>query len=477
MFSDKRLVLVANVEPYQNRRTKNGMKQERVRGGLISALDPMMRGIKNSLWIGWGRGESDFRDRKQKSYTIKVPDKNGYPLKRIHLTDSERELFYSRASNGMLWFLFHGFLTALAKFEEVFWKGYQKGNQKFAEAVLEEYQNNDLIWIQDYHLLLLPKLIKKQKPKAKIAFFLHVPWSTWEDGFGHFPWRKEIFDGLLAADLIGFQTKVWLKNFINCLKHLAEEQGYTIIEEEQKIISPSGHQTRCGVFPLGINYNTYTYQGNGITKKAEKLKKRYGVEHIIFALDRIDPSKGILERIKGFELFLKENRKFHKKVALVQKVISGRMGLPLYQEMKGDIDQAIGRVTAKYSQPDWNPVYYYDQHFSLEMLVSHNMISEVALVTPLVDGMNLVAKEWIAGAEKGVLILSEFAGAAEELGPEALIVNPSNIREIADAIKKALTMSEKEKEDRLSKLKEKVRKHDVIWWRQKFLKHWLSIYH
>lgn len=405
-----------------------------------------------------------------------MPNKEGYALKRLYLTKLEKELFYLKASNLMFWFLLHGFVYSLAEFEESCWGAYQRVNAKFAKAVLEEYQNNDLIWIQDYHLFLVPQLIKKEKPGAKIAFFHHIPWSTWWDGFGHFPWRKEVIQGLLGADLIGFHTSNWMNNFLSCVEHLAKELNCKVIPEEKKIISQTGHQTLVGVFPLGIDYKSYQGNAQIIKGKAEQLKKQYGTGHIIFGLDRIDPTKGILERIEGFELFLKENPEFRKKVILIQKVISGRMGLPVYEKMKGDIEQAVGRVNGKYGQPDWNPVYYYDQRFSLKTLIAHNLISDVALVTPLMDGMNLVAKEWIAGAEKGVLILSEFAGAAEQLAPEAIIVNPSNVREIAEAIKTALTMSDNEKEERLFKLKDKIMSRDVNWWREKFLKEWLEIY-
>ena len=266
-----------------------------------------------------------------------------------------------------------------------------------------------------------------------------------------------------------------MRNLIDCARHLSGELNCKVRAEEQEIISRGGHQTLCGVFPLGIDCGTY--RANGNTKEiAERIKSQYNVEHIIFGLDRIDPTKGILERARGYELFLEKNPEFHKKVTFVQKISPSRMGLLLYQEMKQDIDQAVGRIMARYSRPDWNPIYYYDQKFSQEMLTAHNSISNISLVTPLVDGMNLVAKEWVAGAEKGVLILSEFAGAAEGLAPEALIVNPSNVREIAEAIKKALTMPDSEKEERLAKLKRKVRRSDVNWWRKKFLKEWLEIY-
>jgi len=475
LLNGKRLVIVANAEPYQDRREKGVIKRERIRGGLTSALDPMMQNVKQGLWIAWGRGPADFEGEKKNSYILKVPDEKGYSLKRLYLTDSERELFYLKASNGMLWFILHGFTSSLAKFEEIYWKAYQEVNKKYAQAVLEEYQDNDLIWVQDYHLFLLPGLIRKEKPDAKIAFFLHIPWSTWGGGFGHFPWREKVIDGLLGADLLGFHTQNWMKNFVDCARHLSGALHLKVQAEEQEIISQGGHQTHCGIFPLGIDYEVY--QANEETKKlAEELKGQYGVKHIIFGLDRIDPTKGILERAKGYELFLKENRRFHKKVTFIQKTALSRMELLLYQEMKQDIDQAVGRIIARYSRPDWNPICYYGQKFFQEMLTAHNSISDISLVTPLVDGMNLVAKEWVAGAEKGVLILSEFAGAAERLAPEALIVNPSNVREIAEAIKRALTMPAREKEERLAKLKRKVRRYDVNWWRKKFLKKWLEIY-
>lgn len=452
LITGRRLVIVANAEPYQ--RTAK-QKEERVRGGLSSGLDPLMRTVESGLWISWGRGENDFKESKR-AYKAVVPDENGYQLKRIPLSPEEAQKFYLEFSNGCLWPTLHGFL-GIANFDRENWRMYVRVNWKYARAILEEYKPGDLIWIQDYHLMLVPQMVREEKPEARIGFFLHTPWPSWND-FRHLPWRKEIVEGLLGSDLIGFHTPKYQDDFCLCLGEL----------KKIKEIS-SEKSTRTGSFPLGIDYQFY--QGDKQTEqKAKELRANYKTEHIIFGLDRMDPTKGILERFKGYELFLKQNPQFHRNITFVQKTHPSRRGLEVYQKMEEEINREVGRVLGRYtSLGDWTPVWYSYQDLPQETLVAHNHISDVALVTPLVDGMNLVAKEWVAGAKKGVLILSEFAGAAEQLAPEALLVNPWNTLQIAKAIKKALEMPEQEKQARLRGLKQKVRTEDLEWWYTRFL--------
>lgn len=467
-----KLIVISNAEPYQK---KEGNKEERVRGGLTTALDPMMQEIakagKKALWIAWGRGEADFKGRENKPYKSKVAGLENYILKRIPLSSQEEEKFYLNASNGILWPLLHTFWD-LAEFNEKDWETYQEVNKKYAQAGLEEYDSGDLIWVHDYHLMLVPGLIKKENPHAKIGFFLHTPWSHWES-YGHLPWREQVIQGLLGADLLGFHTETWLRRFMENVEHYSQSCK---VDYNQRIIDHSGHQTYCRVFPLGIDWDTYS--GSKQTwAKAEKLREKYQTKHIIFGLDRIDYTKAIKERIKAYGVFLNSYPEFLKKVTYIQKVSRSRTAHWLYEKIEGDIQQEVGRILGRFTYPgQWTPLWYSDKHLPQKTLIAHNHISDVALVTPLIDGMNLVSKEWIAGAKKGVLIISEWAGAKEELVPEALEVNPSDPNQVAQAIKQALTMPEKEKEERLAKLKKKVKTHDLDWWRNKFIGEWLSIY-
>jgi len=465
-------VLVSNREPYIHKKSKkNEIVCKKSIGGVISALDPLIRKHKG-LWIAWGSGNADFlvTDTHKK---VKIPPENPcYELKRIPLTKKEIENYYHGFSNRVLWPLFHLFIEKMQP-KETYWNTYCKVNKKFAQNILSEIGKDDFIWIHDYQLSLVPFFIKQRKPTAKIAFFWHIPWPPWEI-FCTLPWRDELLSGLLQSDFIGFHTFSYVSNFLNCVNR---KPGVKL-NIKKKLIHYEKHTTKIKHFPLGICYSEYHQiaHSSAMLKKAAHLKKLYGNKKLVLGIDRLDYTKGILNRIKAFELLLDENPKYREKIVFVQIASPSRNKIEEYSLMKKEIDEAVGRINGKYRNETWTPVMYFSKEISLTSLLAYYWISDIGLLTPLRDGMNLIAKEYIASNnENTVLILSEFAGASEEL-TNALTVNPYDLHSIARAIKKAVDMPSDEKKYRFQAMRQKVKNHDSEWWYSNFLKEWEHVY-
>jgi len=424
------------------------------------------------IWIAWGSGNADYLVTDSKKIVKVPPEKPTYELKRIPLKKKEIENYYHGFSNRVLWPLFHLFIERMQP-KERYWNEYKKVNKKFAKYVLNEIDKDDFIWVHDYQLSLVPSFIKQKEPEAKIAFFWHIPWPPWEI-FCTLPWRNELLEGILSSDFVAFHTASYVSNFINCAYRLAG----TKIDTRKKTIYLKEHNTKIKHFPLGVSYSEYNRLANapGLRKRAAKLKKLYGNKKIILGIDRLDYTKGILHRIKAFELFLEENSKYREKVVLIQIASPSRNKIEEYLTMKKGIDEAVGRINGKYRSETWTPVMYFYKEITQNSLLAYYRVSEIGLLTPLRDGMNLIAKEFIASNnENTVLILSEFAGASEEL-TEALQVNPYDIHSISGAIKTAVEMPIEEKKYRFESMKKKVKKHDSEWWYSNFLKEWERVY-
>lgn len=466
------LVLVSNAEPYAHRWEEDEIVCEKLAGGLTSALDPLMQ-ESGGLWIAWGRGEADSEVLNSEG-KVKVPDDEGYTLKRLELSDEEVDGFYLGFSNGLLWPICHSFpeRTELEDYHtsEDNWRTYEKVNQRYADAVTEELEEEDLIWVHDYHLALVPKMIKEKFPEADIGFFWHIPWPSWEI-FGNIPWRSEIMEGLLSSDFIGFHTPSLKKNFLSCVKKTRKTN-----RDEKSAEKMDEKMPRISAIPISINYDWFSSlsKEEKYREKARDLENSIKVENIILGMDRLDYTKGIPERLRAYELFLKEYPEFQGKVTLVQRIPPSRTSAKEYQSILNRINRIIGEINGRFEKAEWTPIKSFHRFLpKQEGLIPYYMVADVALVTPLIDGMNLVSKEYVASTADGVLMLSEFAGAAEEL-EEALHVNPYNTREVAQGIKTALEMDKDERRNRLKKLKERVKKKDLDWWREKFLKKWLE---
>ncbi len=346
----KRLILVSNAEPYAHKYGKEGIKQEKLAGGLTSALNPLMQKT-GGVWVAWGREEADFEVVNSEN-KVKVPDENGYDLKRLKLSEREVEKFYRGFSNEILWPLFHSFpeKTTLSDYKdsEDRWGTYQDVNQKFADAVLEEYGENDLIWVHDYHLALVPKLIRKEKPDAEIAIFWHIPWPPWEM-FGSLPWREEIIEGMLSSDFLGFHTNQVKNNFLSC----AERMDYEV-DWGMELTRRENNRSKVSAVPLGIDHEWFTSRTKKeeFKKKAKELKEKIPAETIILGVDRLDYTKGIPERLRSFEHFLEDNPTFQGKVTLVQRIPPSRRSVKEYQSILDRINMLIGEINGKFEKAE-----------------------------------------------------------------------------------------------------------------------------
>ncbi|MFQ6136663.1 MAG: trehalose-6-phosphate synthase [Candidatus Hydrothermarchaeales archaeon] len=457
-----RLILVSNREPYIHEKTIRGIRCKQAIGGLVSALDPVMQSYKGT-WVAWGSGGADREVCDDEDRVEVPPDNPQYKLKRVWLSEREKNYYYRGFCNRVLWPLSHLFLGKVS-FEEKYWKAYKKVNAKFTKAVFQEATSQDVIWVHDYHLSLVPSLIKKDRSDSIVTYFWHIPWPPWEV-YRILPWRREILGSLLCSDLIGFHTQRYVKNFKVC----AEKEFDASVNNDT--ITVGDHDTTVKAFPLGIDYKKFNSISS--SKKAaiaaRRLRGKLHANTLILGVDRLDYTKGILDRLAAFERFLEKYPRYREKVVFVQIATPSRTKVKEYRLLKREVDEMVGRINGRFQRLDWVPIRYFYRSFTHEQLIAYYRAADIAFVTPLIDGMNLVAKEYMAskGTEDGVLILSEFAGAAEEM-TEALLINPHDTRGVVYAIKKALEMSSRERKSRSEALRNKIRTHDLDWWLDSF---------
>lgn len=464
-MNSNRIVLMSNREPYIHERTKRGIRCRVPAGGLVAALDPVMRAT-GGTWIAWGSGSADMETSDQEG-RVQVPvDHPRYTLRRIWLTTKEVADYYYGFSNRVIWPICHMFQEN-AQFEKDFWETYKKVNAKFAAAAIDELDHDGNLWIQDVHYCLVPLMVREGRPEANIALFWHIPFPAVET-FSCIPWRKELLRGLLGSDLIGFHTSTYVTNFLATVRKEFPEATVTTSAVELE-----GHVTRVRSIPLGIDYKHYLARGEdeGIRKRAARMRRRMDIPHIILGVDRMDYTKGILNRFLAFERFLESNPKFIGKVSFIQVASPSREVISEYREMKRQVEETVGRVNGRFQQPNWTPIVYMNRYVPTDDLLVYYLMADVAMITPVIDGMNLVAKEYITVNDHGVLILSEFAGASEELSA-ALIVNPYDVEMSARAILKALTMTPEERIGHVEALRAVIEKHDLYWWLDTFLGEW-----
>ena len=458
-----RLVILSNRLPVTITEKEGSVEIVPSSGGLVTALGSFFASLKEMdyLWIGWPGGSN--YSQPEEIQKVLLEKYHSWPL---FLEEKTMDLFYNGFCNKVLWPLFHYF-PRLISFDEILWDNYREVNRMFAEEVLKKYQPGDVLWIHDYHLMLAPGFIREKLPDAPIGFFLHIPFPSYEI-FRLLPrhWGKEILNGLLQADLAGFHTDDYTRYFFRCvLRILGINHNLGMLALEHKL-------TRAGTFPMGIDYNRFHDAVNleSVRKEKAELKRELRDVKTIFSVDRQDYTKGIINRLEGFESFLKSYPEWRQKVVLIMIIIPSRIGLEDYQNAKNMINQLVGKINGDYGNVQWTPVIYQYKAISFEHLIALYNISDVGLVTPLRDGMNLVAKEFVAARtdKKGVLILSEMAGAAMELG-EAVIINPNHRQELAEAIKKALEIPAEEQARRINIMQDWLKKNDVKKWAFSFL--------
>ncbi len=460
--SQKKIIIVSNRLPITVTKSASGQLQLiHSSGGLSSGVGALFRGFDNAVWIGWpGIADEKIGDDKDKIIKLLAP----YKFKPVFLTEHDLENFYYGFCNRIIWPLFHYF-AKYVEYNEKEFKSFQKVNELFADAILSSAKQKDIIWIHDYHLMLTPSLIRKKLKDIAIGFFLHIPFPSYEV-FRLLPRKKEILEGVLGSDLIGFHTYDYANYFLDSVRRI---NG---IENSMGLIHDNDRMIKVDAYPMGINYDLFSESSEKRSVKNEliKINEKIGKLKLIISIDRLDYTKGILERLKAYELFLKNNAEFRKNIVMIMIVVPSRDRLKHYLNMKNDIERYVSRINGKYGTLTWMPVWYLYRSIPIDLLTALYNAADIALVTPLRDGMNLIAKEFIASKKDnlGVLIISEMAGASIETG-ETLIVNPNDINEVAKAIKEALIMNDADKIAVNTVIKKRLARHNVHKWGAEFL--------
>jgi len=463
-----RLVIVSNRLPIVIGRGDLGEWQVQPgSGGLVTALAPILRD-RAGLWIGWpGTVEEVDLDG-----LVAIGSQDaGYMLKPVLLTAEEVDQYYFGFSNEIIWPLFHD-MHSRCNFDPAYWNMYQAVNLKFAQVIAQNTGINDYIWVHDYHLMLVAKELRSMGLEHKVGFFLHTPFPPL-DIYMKLPWRSQILEALLEYDLVGFQTRRDRNNFIQCAEALIKDIHYDARRQVSTITVPN-REIKVGIFPISIDFKEFARQAaaRSVAERASQLYEAIPNCQILLGVDRLDYSKGIPEKLRAFRNALERFGDLHGNVSLVQIVVPSREDIPEYQELKAEIEGFVSEINGKFTQPGWIPIHYMFRSLDWIELLAYYRAADIALVTPLKDGMNLVAKEY-CGAKvdrNGVLILSEFAGAATQLRRSALLVNPYDIEGTANAIHRAYNMSTGERRSRMRRLRTSIAKRDIFWWLDFFLR-------
>ena len=474
---DRGLIVVSNRLPFTRRKNKKGQYVwEKSTGGLITAMEPILLDVKG-MWIGWdGVIEPDPETLSPNLMDMKetgLADANhtgedkSYRIGRVPLSESEYEEYYNHFSNGTLWSLFHYF------FEKCFldydaWRTYCRVNERFARYIDKLASKDDIIWVQDYHLFMVPYYLRKLRPDQEIHFFLHIPFPH-IDIFSILPWQDRIIESFLCCNTVGFHHKQYLKNFYGAIddyKKRAKNEGRKAVCETEN--------SHFYVNPISIDFDLIdrTSRKPEVRKRSEDIKKQGACPKFILGIDRIDYSKGIIERLNGLKLLFENHPELKEKLFYYQLVIPSREDVKAYRLLKRRIDELIGGINGNFSTGLWSPVHYNYGTVPLDELVALYLAADVALVTPLRDGMNLVCKEYVAAHSDndGVLILSKFAGAISEI-KNCLPVNPYSVEDIANAIYQALHMSEGKRKKRMSRMRKNISDNNIKIWLERCLQY------
>ena len=480
-LSSTKLIVVANREPYihvtRTRPAQRGLLSwlrrrgeattevtwMRPASGLVTALDPVMRAC-GGTWIAHGSGSADRQVVDDRGCVAVPPDRPSYTLRRVWLTQEEEDGYYYGLSNNALWPLCH-IAYARPEFDERDWQQYKRVNQRFADTVIDEIgDQRAIVFVQDYHFALLPRMVKQARPEAIVCQFWHIPWPN-SEAFRICPWGEEILHGLLGNDLLGFHIQYHCNNFFGTVDAGLEAR----IDREHFAVVRQGHRTFVKPFPISIDPEPWSRLPKGRTVEAEARQTRerlgLGDARLIFGVDRLDYTKGIPERIRAFERMLEQYPEWRQRVTMLQVGAPSREHLQRYQSISEDVDLAVRAINERFGTETWRPVIYLRQHHGPEDVAALYRAADACVVSSLHDGMNLVAKEFIASRPdlRGVLVLSRFTGAARDL-VEALDVNPFAVDEFASVLHHALTMPEAEQERRMRALRARVEEHTIYDW-------------
>ena len=469
-----RTIIVSNRLPIKISNLDKSFEFSSTSGGLATGMKSIHK-KNNFLWIGWpGIDKKSLGNNLTKAEKL-LQKKNYIP---VFLKKKEINDFYYGTSNEALWPLFHYFLE-FSIFNKSHWKSYVNVNRKFADSVIKYAKKNDVVWVHDYQLLLCPRMIKTKRPDLTVGFFLHIPFPSFEI-FRIFPWREELLEGILGSDLIGFHTYDYVRHFLSSVKRILR---YNVVFNK---INVGSREVLVDTFPMGIDYAKY----NDAARKKNKQKKsemsNLGLQlkdhkktssdsKLILSIDRLDYTKGVINRIKAFEIFLTNNPEYRGKVRLIMLTVPSRSDVDDYIKLKKQTDEIVGRVNGKFALVNWTPIWYYYRSMSFDELIDLYTISDIAMITPVRDGMNLVAKEFVATRVDGdgVLILSEMAGASKELY-ESITVNPFDLNKMSDIILQAIKMPKKEQIERNRSMQERLSRYTVNYWANDFMKNLIS---
>src|SRR3990170_1166596 len=456
-------IVVSNREPYIHTHVGSEIRCHVPASGLTAALDPVMRACRGT-WIAHGSGDADREVVDDENKVPVPPEAPEYTLKRVWLSKEEEDGYYFGFSNEALWPLCHISYTRPI-FDEADWNTYKKVNQLFARAVLEEVGDRKaFVFVQDYHLALVPRLIREANPNVIIAQFWHIPWPN-PEAFRICPWQGEILDGLLGNHLLGFHIRYHCNNFLDTIDRALEAR----VDRERYEVTCGGRKTAVRPFPISVDFEEVSReaQGGEVAAEIERLGKRLGLreELVGMGLDRIDYTKGIPDRFRAFDRFLERWPEYKEKVVLVQAGVPSRIHIGTYKKLNEEIDSVVEEINWKYASGHWKPILYLREHCSPLTLMALRRMAHFCVVSSLHDGMNLVAKEFVASRsdEDGVLILSPFTGAAREL-TGALLVNPYATGHFAEAIKTAIEMPAQERQKRMRGMREVVAENNIYKW-------------
>ena len=468
MASLSRIVCISNRLPVSAYEEEGNLEFHPSSGGLVTGLAPILRKSRG-IWIGWPGSTSASHQQVIKTLA-EFSNQSEFELFPVMLDQDSVAGFYQGFSNQIIWPLFHD-LQSRCNFEPDFWSTYLNVQKMFAVESVKHIRDEDLVWVHDFHLMGLGRALRKEKLKNKIGFFFHTPFPG-PDIFLKLPWRADVIDSMLDYDTIGFQTRRDLKNFIYCLELLTDSKC-TPRGASFSVKNKNGYECILGSFPISIDFNEFDELARSpeVSAGSKKIREDMNSEFLILSIDRLDYTKGIPYRIRAFKRLLEIDPSLKRRIVLLQVVVPSRIEVPEYQQLRSEIDQLVSQVNGTLGEPGWVPVHHLFRSLTREEVIAMYRASDVVLVTPLKDGMNLVAKEYCASrfSNNGALVLSEFAGAADELGEYAFLVNPYDIDGVAKSLALALASARDEKHVRMANMRDIIKQSDVYHWATSFL--------
>jgi alpha,alpha-trehalose-phosphate synthase [UDP-forming] len=463
---DGRLISVSNRLPVEIKSRAGGPRLSRSAGGLATALDSIWR-YCHGFWIGWA-GAADSANAN--TLLQKAARGRSYTFKPVPLSRDEISKFYSGFANEIIWPLFHD-MPSRCDFDPEYWEVYQRVNRRFAQAAAETAGPKDLIWAHDYHLMLMGRYLREAGSKARAGFFLHIPFPA-PDMFEKLPWRKPILRALLQYHSIGFQTDRDRCNFISCVERILPE-ARSCRDDSFNSITIEDHTAHVGTFPISISFEEFANHAasHDVELGASQFRHELGNKFLVLGVDRMDYTKGIPERLKAFRILLRRFPELRRRVTLLQVVVPSREEIPNYKELRREVELLVSQINGEFTDSGWVPIHYVHRNLTRKQLLTYYRAADIMLVTSLKDGMNLVAKEFCAAQvdEAGVVVISEFTGAAAELQHGAIVVNPNDLAGVAEAIHRACVMPVEEKRSRMRLLRDIVRAYNVENWAAGFL--------